>query len=152
MPISRYIIFIAKLLTAGFMILLSELWICTLFIVSGKLAGITAPIPFDKIMIWCLLGTLGGMVMASVQLMLSLFIKNFALPIGIAFAGGLSGLVFLAKNLGHIWPYSLMAYGMNSNAPQELIQNSYVSFVLICIAYIILFTAISSIILKKRNI
>lgn len=152
MPVNRNMVFVSKLLTAGSMILLSEIWIGILFVISGKVIGITAPVPFDKIIIWCLLGTLGGMVMASVQLMISLFIKNFALPIGIALGGGMSGLLFLAKNLGHIWPYSLMAYGMNSNAPQKLIGSGYLQFVIICVVYIALFTIVSNIILSKRDI
>ena len=81
--------------------------------------------------------------------LISLFIKSFALPVGIALGGGLSGLVFLAKHLGHIWPYSLMAYGMNSNAPQELLESGYVWFVVICIVYIVLFMTISSMIQIK---
>ena len=63
------------------------------------------------------------------------FIKSLALPVGISLGGGLSAMVFLAKHLGHIPPYSLMAYGMNSSAPQELIKSGYVSFVVICIVY-----------------
>lgn len=151
MPVRRSMVFISKLLAAGTMILLSELWIGALFVISGKVIGMTAPVPFDKIIIWCLLGTLGGMVMASVQLMISLFVKNFALPIGIALGGGISGLVFLAKGLGHVWPYSLMAYGMNSNAPQKLIGSGYLQFVIICAVYIAAFTIISNIILSKRD-
>lgn len=149
---SRSMVFISKLLTAGSMILLSEIWIGALFVISGKVIGMTAPVPWDKIIIWCIFGTLGGMVMASIQLMISLFIRNFALPIGIALGGGISGLLFLAKDLGHIWPYSLMAYGMNSNSPQELIESGYLWLVIICIFYIALFTVLSNIIIAKRDI
>ena len=143
MPVSRNLVF---------MILFSEIWICTLFVISGKVIGLTSAIPWVKLMIWCLFGTLGGTVIAAIQLMISLFIKSFALPVGIALGGGLSGLVFLAKHLGHIWPYSLMAYGMNSNAPQELLESGYVWFVVICIVYIVLFMTISSMILSRRDI
>ncbi len=152
MPQSRSMVFLSKLITAGFMILFSEIWIAVLFVVSGKLVGMTAPIPFGKIAVWCAFGTLGGIVMASVQLLASLFVKSFALPVGIALGGGLSGLLFLAKNLGHIWPYSLMAYGMNSNAPQELLAGGYVQFILICLFYIGLFTIASTVILHRRDI
>lgn len=152
MPVSKNLIFIAKLVCSSFMILLSEIWICVLFVISGKIAGITAAVPWDKLIIWSLFGTLGGMVMASIQLMLSLFIKSFALPVAIALGGGLSGLVFLAKDLGHIWPYSLMAYGMNSNAPQELMKTGYASFAVTCVVYIAVFMLISSSILNKRDI
>ena len=152
MPVSRNLVFIAKLVQVFSMILFSEIWICTLFVISGKVIGLTSAIPWGKLMIWCLFGTLGGTVIAAIQLMISLFIKSFALPVGIALGGGLSGLVFLAKHLGHIWPYSLMAYGMNSNAPQELLESGDVWFVVICIVYIVLFMTISSTILSKRDI
>lgn len=152
MPVSKNLVFIAKLVQVFFMIFFSEIWICTLFVISGKVIGLTSAIPWGKLVIWCLFGTLGGTVIAAIQLMISLFIKSFALPVGIALGGGLSGLVFLAKHLGHIWPYSLMAYGMNSNAPQELIESGYVWFVVICIGYIVLFMTISSMILSRRDI
>ena len=152
MPVSRNLVFIAKLVQVFSMILFSEIWICTLFVISGKVIGLTSAIPWVELMIWCLFGTLGGTVIAAIQLMISLFIKSFALPVGIALGGGLSGLVFLAKHLGHIWPYSLMAYGMNSNAPQELLESGYVWFVVICIVYIVLFMTISSMILSRRDI
>lgn len=152
MPVSKNLVFIAKLVQVFFMIFFSEIWICTLFVISGKVIGLTSAIPWGKLVIWCLFGTLGGTVIAAIQLMISLFIKSFALPVGIALGGGLSGLVFLAKHLGHIWPYSLMAYGMNSNAPQELIESGYVWFVVICIVYIVLFMTISSMILSRRDL
>ena len=123
MPVSKNLVFIAKLIQVVFMIFLSEIWICTLFVISGKVIGLTSAIPCDKLITWCLFGTLGG-----------------------------SGMVFLAKHLGHIWPYSLMAYGMNSNAPQELIKSGYMSFVIICIVYIAIFMITSSTILSKRDI
>ena len=152
MPVSKNLVFIAKLIQVVFMIFLSEIWICTLFVISGKVIGLTSAILCDKLITWCLFGTLGGSVMASLQLMISLFIKSFALPVGISLGGGLSGMVFLAKHLGHIWPYSLMAYGMNSNAPQELIKSGYMSFVIICIVYIAIFMITSSTILSKSDI
>lgn len=151
MPVPRYMIFAAKLTVVSFMILLSELWIAVLFIASGTIAGISSTPPYHSLAAWCLLGTLGGMVMAALQLGLALFIKSFARSVVIAFAGGLSGLVFLAKDLGNIWPYSLMAYGMNSNAPQQLMKTGYVPFVLTCTAYILLFAILSSKILAKKD-
>lgn len=151
MPVPRGMIFLSKLLMASLMMFASEVWIGILFVLSGKFVGMSASIPWGSIITWCGLGTLGGIVMASIQLMLSLFIKSFALPVGIALAGGLSGLVFLAKGLGHIWPYSLMAYGMNSNAPQQIIESGYMSFVMICVIYIVVITELSSLILSKKD-
>lgn len=152
MPVSRRGVFQAKLITAGSMLLLSELWIVILFILSGKIIGITAPLPVIDVIQWCLCGTFGGMVLVSMQLVISLLLKGFALPVGIALGGGLSGLFFLTRGMGHIWPYSLMAYGMNANAPQELLQSGYPFFIIVCCLYIALFTVIGNIILSKRDI
>lgn len=150
-PASRSMIFISKLLTASFMVLISEVWIAVLFVISGTFVGMTAP-PYSDIIIWCVFGTLGGMVMTGVQLFLSIYIKSFAMPIGIAFAGGLSGLLFLAKGLGHIWPYSLMAYGMNSNSPQQMLKSGYGAFITICIVYIAVLLVIGSTAMSNQDV
>lgn len=152
MPVPRGMIFISKLAVVSIMIFLSEVWIGTLFVISGKIVGMSAVIPIKELLTWCLFGTLGGIVMAAMQLTISLFIKSFALPVGISLAGGISGLLFLAKDLGHVWPYSLMAYGMNSNAPQKMIASGAVQFIGICLVYIAVFTAVSSRILSKREL
>lgn len=151
-PVPRALVYMAKLTCAAMMILLSEVWIGVLFVLSGKLTGMTAPLPLKELIIWCAFGTLGGTVMAGIQLVLSLFIRSFALPVGIALAGGLSGLVFLAKDLGHIWPYSLMAYGMNSNSPQELMASGYAQFVMICLIYIVAVAFAGSVIISRREL
>ena len=152
MPVPKSEIFLAKLIVVTFMILISEIWIGALLVISGKIIGMTAALPIKNIIIWCLFGTLGGMVMAAAQLVISMFIKSFALPIGFSLVGGISGLVFLAKNLGHIWPYSLMAYGMNSNSPQQMIESGYIPFVLICIVYIALFSIAGSMLMSRKEL
>lgn len=152
MPVNPDMVFISKLLTVSFIILISEIWISILFVISGKIVGMNAAPPYRSVIVWCLFGTLGGIVMASIQLLLSVCIKSFALPVGISFAGGISGLIFLAKDLGHIWPYSLMAYGMNSNSPQQMLQSGYLSFVITCAAFILFFTILAKIILAKKEL
>lgn len=150
-PVPRWLVYMAKLACAAMMIALSELWIAVLFVASGLLLGMSAP-PVKEIVIWCAFGSLGGTVMASLQLLLSLYIRSFTLPVGIALGGGLSGILFLARELGHLWPYSLMAYGMNSNSPQELLSSGYGQFVMICIAYISLFMSVSCLVMSRRDV
>ena len=150
-PAGRSMVFISKLLTAAFMIFVSEIWICALFIIAGRLVGMTSP-PYADIAVWCLFGAVGGTVMASIQLVLSFCINSFALPVGISFAGGLSGLVFLVRGHGDIWPYSLMAYGMNSNSPQKILESGYGSFIAVCTVYIIVFAAAGAAFMSRRDI
>lgn len=151
-PVPRALVYMAKLICAVMMILLSEIWIGLLFLLSGKLAGMAAAPPLKELAIWCAFGTLGGTVMAGIQLLLSLYIRSFALPVGIALAGGLSGILFLAKGLGHIWPYSLMAYGMNANSPQELLATGYAQFVFICLVYIAVVVSAGSLVISRREL
>lgn len=151
MPVIRGTVFLSKLITASVMLIISEIWICALFVISGHIVGLANP-PWQSIVLWGVFGTLGGMVMVSIQILLSMFVRSFALPVGISFAGGLSGLVFLAKHLGHIWPYSLMAYGMNANAPQELTSSGYAQFSIISIVYIAIFAVIGSILAARRDV
>lgn len=151
LPVRPWQVFVSKLACASFMVLISEIWIGALFVISGKLAGLASPVP-KELFLWLACGTLGGMVMASVQLLLSLIIKSFALPVGIALAGGISGLVALAKGFGHIYPYALMAYGMRSNAPQQLMDSGNLQFAVTCAVFIVLFAAAGSVWLSKRDI
>ena len=150
-PARRSSVFSAKLITAALMLLFSMIWICALFVISGYIAGLTNP-PWLTVARWCAFGTLGGMVTVSIQILISMNVKSFALPVGISFAGGLSGLVFLAKNMGHIWPYSLMSYGMNANAPQELAQSGCDQFIIVCVLYTAFFTITGGIIAARRDI
>lgn len=151
MPAPSYTAFLSKLIAAAFMLLVSEIWIGALFIAGGKAAGLTAPPP-PELITWLACGALGGIVIAAAQLLLSLAIKSFALPVGAALAGGISGLAALAKGFGHIYPYSLMAYGMKANAPQTMEAGSLPAFTLTCLAYLCLFTVVGSLMLSRRDV
>ena len=153
LPISRKALFLAKLLSAGKIILLTELWVGVLFLISGKLAGMSAKPPVGELIIWCLFGVLGGLVMAALQLIISLFCDSFTLPIGICFVGGLTGLIGMSKRYGHVYPYSLMAYGMvSNNNKQQLTVEGYPQFVMICVWYLIIFTVIGAMIMEKKEV
>lgn len=154
LPVSRKGLFLAKMLAAGRIILLTELWIGILFLLSGRLIGMAAKPPLAEVWIWCLFGALGGMVMAAIQLIFSLLSDSFALPVGISFAGGLTGLLAMAKEgYGHIYPYSLMAYGMvSNNSRQQLTAEGYPQFVLVCVWYIVVFTIIGAMIMERKEV
>lgn len=151
LPANPSLFFLSKVIIATAMLVFTGVWIAVLFIVSGKLAGITASLP-PELPIWISGGVLGGMVMISIQMLLSLLIKSFAVPIGISLAGGFSGLVVLSKGFGHIYPYSLMAYGMKANSNvQQIAAGDYGQFIAVCLVYIILFTVIGGVIMKNKD-
>jgi len=153
LPISRKELFLAKLLSAGKIILLTELWIGVLFLISGKLAGLRAKPPVGELLIWCIFGALGALVMAALQLIISLLCDSFALPIGLCFVGGLTGLMMMSKGYGHIYPYSLLAYGMVSNDSRwQLTADGYPQFVLVCICYLVIFTVAGGRIMERKEV
>ncbi len=132
---------------------MTEVWIGLLFLISGKLIGIASKPPIRELLIWCVFGALGGLVMAAIQLIISLYCDSFALPVGISFAGGLTGLVAMAKDAGHMYPYSLMAYGMfSNNNKQQLTAEGYPQFVLVCIWYLVVFTVIGAMIMERKEV
>lgn len=153
LPISRKGLFLAKVAEAGKMIVLSEIWVGVLFVISGKIAGITGKPPIKELIVWCAFGAFGGLVMAALQLIISLLLESFAVSVGIAFAGGLSGLVMLAKKLGNVYPYSLMAYGMASNnSNQRITESDYPQFLLVCTIYLVFFTVIGAFIMDRKEV
>ena len=60
---------------------------------------------------------------ASLQLLLSMLIRNFAIPIGIALFGSIAGMFMTNADLGNFWPYSLMMLGMNSNQNEDVLSS-----------------------------
>lgn len=150
-PVRIWEIYVSKLASAAVMLILSEVWIAVLYVASGYIIGLPKEFPLELIN-WTLGGILGGAVMLSLQLLISLIIKSFALPVGISLVGGISGLVALAKSFGHIYPYSLMAYGMESNAPQKLIESGYVPFIVVSLLWIAALTIIGSIAMSKAEL
>lgn len=144
-------IYFAKLAAAGIMVLLTEVWTGILFLISGKLCGFTASIP-GALGEWLFCGFLGGMVICAIQLLLSLMLRSFAVPVGIALIGGIFGLAAFAKGLGLWFPYTLLALGMRANAPGGPIQGGMTQFLLHSAVFFLLFVIASMVLLKKRDV
>lgn len=148
-PLPVSILYLGKLTQAVRVSVLGNLWIFLLFYICGKLVGIQAPFPKETLE-WFLCGTLGAVVVCSVQLLLSLVIRSFAVPIGIALAGGIFGLYMTNRDLGMNYPYSLYCLGMRANNPNmeihilTLIVNSF--------GYLLVFAALSVFYLRRHEI
>lgn len=107
----------AKLILSAGMSLLAQGWIGALFLLSGRLAGISEPVP-PELPQWLLWGAVGGVCVCAVQLFFSLNIRAFAPPVAFGLAGGILGLMATAQGMGYAFPYSLLCLGMRANNPQ----------------------------------
>ena len=131
---------LAKLICAAVISLLSQAWIGTLFILSGKIVGLTGPIP-PQLPGWLLCGAIGGISVCAVQLYLSLIIRTFAPPVAFGLAGGIVGLIVTAQGFGYAFPYSLLCIGMRANNPE--MELNFAPFLLSAGIYTAVFTVLA---------
>ena len=138
-PIPLAYINLAKLVSTSAMIVLTQAWTGLLFILSGKLIGLDTPVPVE-LLDWLLWGTIGGFAISALQLFLSLVIHSFAVPVGIALIGGITGLMALAKGLGVWHPYALLSLGMRANNSGGPLQTNPVLFLVNSFLFTLLFS------------
>ena len=148
-PVSVGDLYLAKLIWAAAMSLLSQVWIGVLFVLSGKLVGLTGPIP-PELFGWLACGAVGGVSVCAVQLYFSLIIRAFSPPVAFGLIGGIVGLMATAQGFGYAFPYSLLCIGMRANNPK--MELNPLPFALSVLAYLVLFTLLSIRYLKKRDI
>ena len=148
-PVPARDLYLAKLILAAGVSFLAQAAIGVLFVISGKLAGIDAPIP-PELPGWLFFGGLGGVAVCALQLYLSLVIRAFAIPVAIALVGGIAGLMLTSQGLGYAFPYSLLCLGMRANNPTMALDLG--PFLLGCGVYILVFFVLSVRYLSRRDV
>ncbi len=148
-PITQ--LFLAKLVMGWLMVVLTQIWVGLLFVFSGLLIGISTPIPAD-LPIWLFFGALGGMAVCALQLCLSLVIRSFAVPVGIALMGGIAGLALLSQGYGLYFPYALITLGMRANDPTAPMLVTGIQFLFASVIFIVGFCLFAISWLKQRDV
>lgn len=150
MPVPAADVFLSKLCRALGCTLFLQLWMWILFLFTGKAVGLDG-MPSLEILLWLLRGSVGGMGIAALQLLLSMVIRSFAVPIALALLGSVLGLMISNGGLGLFWPYSLMTMGMNANRAENMVENMLGFGISVCL-FFLLFTAAGIRYLKKSDI
>lgn len=153
LPVPIKDLFFGKLFVIFKVTLITQFWMIVLFLLSGKLAGLPGIPPF-LIFVWAFRGTFAAIAIGALQLLLSMCIRSFAVPIGIALAGSVFGMLFSNSGKGMFWPYSLMMMGMNSNSSDDKLSgftNTFVFFIAVAV-FFLLFTCLAVRILKKADV
>lgn len=151
LPVSVRDIYIGKLIVSAGLVLLTQALTGALFLASGKYSGFTHAAPAE-LPVWLFLGICAGIAIASVQLTLSMIIKSFALPVGIALVGGIFGLAMASMKLGLFCPYSLLALGMNANGNGYLTTGDMIPFFSSCATFTLLPALFAVWWLRKKDI
>lgn len=150
MPVPVREIFLGKLCLALECTVFLQLWVWVLFLGAGRFAGLGGMPPFE-ILAWLLRGSIGGMAIAALQLVLAMVIRSFAVPIALALLGSIAGFLFSNGGLGLFWPYSLMLMGMNANKSENMVENMP-GFGISTVVFLMAFTAAGIWYLKKKDI
>ncbi len=150
-PVPISCLYFGKLTVIFFVALITQGWVGILYLIAGKLAGLPGLCPAE-VLFWLLRGTLAAIAVGALQLLLSMFIRSFSIPIGIALAGGVIGMLISNEGFGIYWPYSLVLMGMNSNKSADVLSGNSLLFVLSAVLYFLLFYLIAVRILKTRDI
>ena len=150
MPVRSVYFVLSKLLSAAVMVTLTQVWTGLLFVLSGKIIGLRSAVPAD-LPIWLLYGAIGGIVISAVQLAISLVIRSFAVPVGVALMGGISGLVVLSKGYGLWYPHAMIALGMQANQPDGSMQINSGQFLANSLLFIGISLIFSILWIRKRD-
>ena len=147
-PVPVGALYAAKLILAAGVSLLAQGWIGGLYLLSGKLAGLSGSLP-PGLPGWLLFGALGGVSVCAVQLFFSMVIRAFAPPVAFGLAGGILGLMVTAQGWGYAFPYSLLCLGMRANNPQMELDLSF--FFLSALGYTGVFVLLALGYLRRRD-
>lgn len=138
-----------KIIVCASMTAITLLWTTALYLFCGFACGISNPVP-PELIEWIICGILGGITVSAVQCFLSLVIRSFAIPIGIALAGGIAGLVATAMGLWYLVPYALLSVGMRANNPERELE--FITFMAWNIIFTVFFYLLSVLYLNKTDV
>ncbi|WP_122789877.1 ABC transporter permease [Intestinibacillus sp. Marseille-P6563] len=151
MPVSRAQIWMSKIIVVSMLTGLTQLFIGILFVLSGKVAGLTAPIPL-ALVFWLVRGWCSLIVQTAVLLCVALVIRSFAVPVACGIGGGFLGIAVLVKGFGVYFPFSLLPLSMCSHNPTEPMQCSAGLFVCMSLFYFLLACACGISWMRRRDV
>lgn len=153
LPVPVRDIFFGKFYVIVKVTLITQLWLFLLFCLCGKLMGFRG-LPPVTILMWALRGTLAALAIGALHLLLSMCIRSFAIPIGLALPGSIFGflLINFNRSAACLCPYSLMLLGMNSNSYEDRMTDIIIPFLISTLMLFLLFCGIGILILKKRDV
>ena len=151
-PVPPFYLFLAKLLVVTKLVLLTQAFVFVLYWFCGRVfAGFTAPPPAITIF-YLVRSVLGGLAVVAAQLLFSMVIRSFALPVFLGLAGGVSGMLLASRGYWYAWPYCLMQRGMNANQSSDMLADSYLGFALACVGWLALILLAVQLLLSHQDV
>lgn len=150
-PVKTRDLFAAKFVVVAKLALLTHGFVFLLYTFCGKIFAHLSGWPPIELPFF-LRGVLGALAVIAVQLVLSMLIRSFALPVFLALIGGISGIFVSSKGPALLWPYSLMQAGMNANKSKDVLAGGYGLFIAGCVIWLIVIFILADVLLKKKDV
>lgn len=151
-PVKPFALFWAKFVIVTKLVVLTQLFVFFLYCLCGKVFASLPGWPPLQTLVFLMRGALGGLSVIALQLLLSMLIQSFAIPIFLSLFGGIVGMLAASRGKGLFWPYALMQSGMNSNRSEDLLAGSYAPFFLACLFWLLLLLTLANFLLTHRDI
>lgn len=150
-PVSRSTIFIAKLAVLAKSILAAQVLLMVFIIIVGKVVfRFEQPLPINMLW-WLFMGWFSALSVGAVQLYLSMRIRSFAVPVGLAVCLSIGGLAFHIAGFSEMFPYSQIILGLSSQ-DEMLPIDSITTLVPMVLVYTVLFVILATHHLKKADV
>ncbi len=151
-PVRPLDLFAAKFAVVAKLALLTHGFVFLLYGFCGRVFAHLPGGPPVILLLYLLRGAVGALAVIAAQLVLSMCIRSFAVPVFLALLGGIAGMLLGSKGFSLLWPYCLMQAGMNANRTEDVLAGSYGLFFLSCVVWVILLFAVAKLLLEKRDV
>lgn len=151
-PVRPFALFFAKFVVVVKLVLLTQLFIFLLYCFCGKAFARFDGWPPANTLLFLARGAWGGLAVVALQLILSMLIRSFAVPVFIALFGGITGMLAASRGNGLYWPYALMQTGMNANRSEDLLAGSYLPFLLSGAVWLLALFGLAQLLLTHRDV
>ena len=132
-------------------ILVAQVLLMVFIIIVGKVVfRFEQPIPINMLW-WLFMGWFSALSVGAVQLYLSMRIRSFAVPVGLAVCLSIGGLAFHLAGLSEMFPYSQIILGLSSQ-DEVLPIDSITTLVPMVLVYTVLFVILAAKHLKKADV
>lgn len=138
-------------ITMGFSFL-AQFLLMILFYLTGCYFHFSNAFPLSDSVRWFFCAWVGSLSIAAMQLLFSMLIRSFAVPVGMGLGFCFLGIALASKGKWQFWPNALLIGGMGSMTQEALGNVDMSVFFIMCFVYIIIFCLLSLLLLKRRDV
>ncbi|MGT2908127.1 ABC transporter permease [Streptococcus dentiloxodontae] len=151
-PIKPGRIVLAKIASLSVIMAISQLLVLCFYILSAVILKVSFASFLPDFLLWSVTGWLGTVAIVTVQIFISVRLKNFAVPILISAILAMAGLMslFIGQSLFTIFPYTQVAVGLRVRTLVSFTLPELALFLGLNALYISLFYGLAVRQLKKR--